>query len=368
MLNTQQKFGKFLILSTFTALTACNQTPTPSEQKTATASTASATASTGTGEKITAYTSTNVWGAILKTVGGEHLDVIIAVNDAKQDPHEYEATAQDKLNISKAKLVLVNGGGYDEWASSLANSVENKPVIINAVELSGLQSEKHDDHADHDHKHEHHHEHEHKHEHAHDHKHEHKHDHKHEHHGHHHHHGDFNEHVFFSLDTAKKVAEAVANQLSNADPANKDSYQQNAKNFVGEISQLQATVKTIGQGKNVSVFATEPVVEYLLDEMGVKNITPADYIKQSETDAGVSVKVLNDSKVLLQNKQANVLVVNAQTEDATSKQLVEIAKEAGIPTVFVNETLPDGVNNYTDFMKKTLDDFAKAVHSQDVAK
>lgn len=369
MLNAQKKFGSFLILTTFTALTACNQAPKPSEQKTENSATASAT-TTQTGEKITAYTSTNVWGSILKTVGGEHLDVIIAVNDASQDPHEYQATAQDKLNISQAKLVLVNGGGYDEWATSLANSVENKPIIINAVELSGFKAKKaehqHDDHA---HDHEHHHDH--KHEHGHKHEHDHHHDEKAHHHAHehkHHHHGDFNEHVFFSLDTAKKVAEAVANQLSVADPTNKDNYQQNAKDFVGQISQLQVAVKSIGQGQNVAVFATEPVVEYLLDEMGVKNVTPEDYIKQSETDAGVSIKVLNDSKVLLQNKQANLLIVNAQTEDATSKQLVEIAKQAGIPTISVYETFPDGVSNYVDFMKKTLDDFAKAVNTQTVAK
>lgn len=355
MLNKQKKFGNFLILGTFTAVTACSQAPTPNEAKTETASTTPSTTAQ-TAEKITAYTSTNVWGSILKTVGGEHLDVIVAVNDASQDPHEYQATAQDKLNVSKAKLVLVNGGGYDEWATSLANSVENKPVIINAVALSGLHDEKqehdHDEHAHDEHAHEE------------DHDDHHEHDEK----AHHHHHGDFNEHVFFSLDTAKKVAEAVANQLAIADPAHKDNYQQNAKDFVGQISQIQTIVKGIGQGQNIAVFATEPVVEYLLDDMGVKNITPEDYIKQSETDAGVSVKVLNDSKTLLQNKQASVLIVNAQTEDATSKQLVEIAKQAGIPTVFVNETLPDGVNNYVDFMKKTVDDFAKAVNAQTMAK
>lgn len=366
MLNKQTKFGKFLVLTTFTALTACNQAPTPSEQKSQNAST---TSTAQTGEKITAYTSTNVWGSILKSVGGEHLDVIIAVNDASQDPHEYEATAQDKLNISKAKLLLVNGGGYDDWAISLANSVENKPVVINAVELSGFQPEKQPDvktHQHHDDKHEHGHHHEHEHKHEHGHSHEHKEEKPHNHHahehGHHHHHGDFNEHVFFSLDTAKKVAEAVANQLAVADPNNKDNYQQNAKDFVGKISQLQATVKNMAQGQNIKVFATEPVVEYLLKDMGVNNITPDEYIKQSETDAGLSVKVLNDSKQLLQNKQADVLIVNAQTEDATSKQLVEIAKSAGIPTVFVNETLPNGVESYTDFMQKTIDDFVKAVN------
>ena len=339
--------GKFFGLATVglttLALTACNQSNQTAQAPNAEKSETASVATTNTGEKITAYTSTNVWGSIIQAVGGENVDVVIAVNDASQDPHDYQATAQDKLNISKAKLVLVNGGGYDDWATSLAKSVDNKPVIINAVDLSGLKPADEHEHED---------------------KHEHEHEHKKDHdHAHHHHHGDFNEHVFFSLDTAKKVAEAVANQLANSDPTHKATYEQNAKDFIGKINALQTTAKMVGNGKNINAFATEPVIGYLLDDMGIKNITPTAYIEQSETDAGVSVKVLNDTKTLLQNKQAQVLIVNAQTEDATSKQLVEIAKNTGVPTVSVYETFPTGVNNYIDFMTKTIDDFAKAVHN-----
>lgn len=355
------------LMAGVTALAGCqaknNEPNTPSS--------ASAPVSTGTaskvntdtaGDKMVIYTSTNVWGAIAKAVGGDNVEVVAAVNDPTQDPHDYQASANDKLAISKAKMVLVNGGGYDDWTTSLAESVANKPLIINAVTLSGLQPAKMAEHAHDEHEHS---EHEHEAE-AHDHDHKaeaHEHEAHDEHDHHHHHHGDFNEHVFFSLDTAKKVADAVANQLAVSDPNNKARYMQNATNFKQEIDTLKANAQAAGQGKQLTAFATEPVTGYLLAEMGIKDITPKGYVAQSETDAGVSVKVLNDSKTLLAGKKATIMIVNAQTEDATAKQLMAIATSAGVPTVAVNETLPTGVTTYQEFIKKTIDNIASAVQS-----
>lgn len=360
---------------TFTGCQKSQDTQASQASSTSTGVTSSATSAPSDGKKLTVYASTNVWGSIAKAVGGDKVDVIMAVNDPTQDPHDYQASANDKLNVSKASLVLVNGGGYDDWTTSLAQSVDNKPVIINAVNLSGLAPAEHQDHDNHEAHNEAMNEHGDEHgdekghdEHAHDAAHEHEqttaqeqehgHDAEHEH---HHHHGGFNEHVFFSLDTAKKVAQAVANELAQRDPANKATYAQNAQDFMQKIDGLKTKAQAVGQGKNLTAFATEPVTGYLLADMGIKDVTPAGFVEQSETDAGVSVKVLNDSKNLLNNKQASLLIVNAQTEDATSKQLVEIAKQAGVAVVPAYETFPQGVTSYTDFMANTIDSIAQAV-------
>lgn len=284
----------------------------------------------------------------LKRSGGDKVNVIVGVDDLSQDPHDYQATATDKLNITKSAVMLVNGGGYDDWGMSLAQSVSHKPVLINAVALSGL-SPNTDNAADepaseqHQHK-----------EAAHDDVSHHQAEHP------HHAHGDFNEHVFFSLDTAKKVAEAVNKQLAATSPANQAIYAKNTQQFIQQIDALKVKAKQIGQQKAITAFATEPVIGYLLADMGIKDVTPKAYVVQSETDAGVSVKVLNDSKSLLSNKQVGLLVVNAQTEDATSKQLITLAKASTVPVVAVYETFPDGVTSYTQFIEKTLDDFAAA--------
>lgn len=365
LLKTPTIAGVTLTMSLLGGLTGCQkQTDNQSTSKQSASNSSATTVSSNTvidSQLPTVYATTNVWGSVAKAVGGDKANVIVGVDDLSQDPHDYQATATDKLNITKSAVMLVNGGGYDDWGMSLAESVSHKPVVINAVALSGLSPNTDnaaDESAGEQHQHDTQHEiktadpqpsdHPHVPSEAHSEVHSHS-------------HGDFNEHVFFSLDTAKKVAEAVNKQLAATSPTNQAIYAKNTQQFIQQIDALKVKAKQIGQQKAITAFATEPVIAYLLADMGIKDVTPKAYVVQSETDAGVSVKVLNDSKSLLSNKQVGLLVVNAQTEDATSKQLITLAKASTVPVVAVYETLPDGVTSYTQFIEKTLDDFAAAM-------
>lgn len=365
LLKTPTIAGVTLTMSLLGGLTGCQkQTDNQSTSNQSASNSSATTVSSNTvidTQLPTVYATTNVWGSVAKAVGGDKVNVIVGVDDLSQDPHDYQATATDKLNITKSAVMLVNGGGYDDWGMSLAQSVSHKPVLINAVALSGL-SPNTDNAADESAGEQHQHDtqqeiktadpqpsdHPHVPSEAHSEVHSHS-------------HGDFNEHVFFSLDTAKKVAEAVNKQLAATSPANQAIYAKNTQHFIQQIDALKVKAQQIGQQKAITAFATEPVIGYLLADMGIKDVTPKAYVVQSETDAGVSVKVLNDSKSLLSNKQVGLLVVNAQTEDATSKQLITLAKASTVPVVAVYETLPDGVTSYTQFIEKTLDDFAAAM-------
>lgn len=365
LLKTPTIAGVTLTMSLLGGLTGCQkQTDTQSTSNQSPSNSSATTVSSNTvidSQLPTVYATTNVWGSVAKAVGGDKVNVIVGVDDLSQDPHDYQATATDKLNITKSAVMLVNGGGYDDWGMSLAQSVSHKPVLINAVALSGL-SPNTDNAADESAGEQHQHDtqqeiktadpqpsdHPHVPSEAHSEVHSHS-------------HGDFNEHVFFSLDTAKKVAEAVNKQLAATSPANQAIYAKNTQHFIQQIDALKVKAQQIGKQKAITAFATEPVIGYLLADMGIKDVTPKAYVVQSETDAGVSVKVLNDSKSLLSNKQVGLLVVNAQTEDATSKQLITLAKASTVPVVAVYETLPDGVTSYTQFIEKTLDDFAAAM-------
>lgn len=369
LLKTPTIAGVTLTMSLLGGLTGCQKqtdnqsTSNQSASKQSASNSSATTVSSNTvidTQLPTVYATTNVWGSVAKAVGGDKVNVIVGVDDLSQDPHDYQATATDKLNITKSAVMLVNGGGYDDWGMSLAQSVSHKPVVINAVALSGLSPNTDnaaDESASEQHQHDTQHEiktadpqpsdHPHVPSEAHSEVHSHS-------------HGDFNEHVFFSLDTAKKVAEAVNKQLAATSPANQAIYAKNTQQFIQQIDALKVKAQQIGQRKAITAFATEPVIGYLLADMGIKDVTPKAYAVQSETDAGVLVKVLNDSKSLLSNKQVGLLVVNAQTEDATSKQLITLAKASTVPVVAVYETLPDGVTSYTQFIEKTLDDFAAA--------
>ena len=84
-----------------------------------------------------------MYGDIVKAIGGDKVNVTAIITKTSQDPHSYEATAQDRLVISKAKLVVENGGGYDDFIHTMADD-NNIPhdSIVSAVEMSGLAPEE----------------------------------------------------------------------------------------------------------------------------------------------------------------------------------------------------------------------------------
>lgn len=294
-------------------------------------------------DKPVIVASTNVWGSVAQAVGGDQAEVKSVITKPTQDPHDYEATAQDKLAFSKASIAIVNGGGYDDWATTLAKSSDSKPTLIDAVTASGLKTTDdadHDEDTDHE-------------EHG---------DHDADHEGHHHHHGEFNEHVFYSIDTALKVSKVIETQLSKADPDHANDYEANADEFAGQLKDLDKKADSFTDShKDVHALATEPVAGYLLQDMGIEDSTPEEFVTQSETDAGPSTKTVADTKALLSGKKVQLLVVNGQTTDAITDQLRSTAKTAGIPEVGVTETLPEGVDTYADFIGSTIDKISTTV-------
>ncbi|NKE60436.1 metal ABC transporter substrate-binding protein [Lentzea sp. PSKA42] len=284
--------------------------------------------------KIQVVASTNVWGSVIKAVGGDAVDVKALLDDPSADPHSYESKPADAALVKDAKLVVFNGGGYDDFFAKLITSDTQKK--IEAFPL------REDDHAepsstaptspaptssaapDAD--------------------------------G--HEHGE-NEHVWYDLHTVRAVAEAAANELGAIAPDKKTTFESNTQKFTAALEDLGKKVDGIGKGKKVA--ATEPIAHYLLDETGAEDITPEAFSKAIEEEADVPAAALAEMNQLVEGKQINVLVNNTQTENQVTKGLVEKAKAANVPVVAVTETLPEGVTDYLDWMSKQVDALSQAL-------
>src|SRR5699024_4706703 len=68
---------------------------------------------------ISIVASTNVYGDIAEAIAGDAAEVTSIIDSSAQDPHSYEASAQDRLAVSKADIVIENGGGYDSFMDAL---------------------------------------------------------------------------------------------------------------------------------------------------------------------------------------------------------------------------------------------------------
>ncbi|WP_433267630.1 metal ABC transporter solute-binding protein, Zn/Mn family [Actinosynnema sp. CS-041913] len=293
---------------TAVALTACGGTP----------------ATTTANGKIKVVASTNVWGSVVKAVGGDEVEVTAIISDPSGDPHSYNSKPSDVAAVKDAKLVIFNGGGYDDFFATLLTAETEGAKKIETFPLSGKAS----DHAEpetgaepHDHA--------------------------------------VNEHVWYDLETVRKVADQAAADLSEIAPDKQDAFRANAADFGQKVDDLRKRIEGVGKGKKV--LETEAVAHYLLDAAGVENATPDTFSEAVEGETDIPAAALAEVTRLVEQKQVTAVVNNVQTENTAVKQVVEKAGQTGVPVVEVTETLPEGVTGYLDWMTKQVDALAGAL-------
>ncbi len=274
----------------------------------------SPSASTGT---IDVVASTNVWGDIAAKVGGDKVNVTSIIDDPDKDPHEYEASVQNQLALSKAKVVIENGGGYDDFVDTMLASAKNDSAkVLNAVTISGKKAAAGDE---------------------------------------------LNEHVWYDFPTVEKVIDQLQTTYAGIDPASADTFANNAKQLKGSIDALvkkEGDLKATYNGQPVSI--TEPVPLYMLEAIGLKNKTPDTFSEAIEEDSDVAPAVLQATLKLYSTHAVKLLAYNEQTTGAQTEAVLKAAKDNNIPVVGVTETLPSG-EDYVSWMTKNLDAIGAAL-------
>ncbi|MQC27040.1 MAG: zinc ABC transporter substrate-binding protein [Chloroflexi bacterium] len=76
--------------------------------------------------------STNILGDVVNEIGGDLIDLNILI-PAGTDPHSYEPNAQDIARVADADLIFVNGLGLEEF---LARIVQSAGLALNVVVAS----------------------------------------------------------------------------------------------------------------------------------------------------------------------------------------------------------------------------------------
>ncbi|MEU1914606.1 metal ABC transporter solute-binding protein, Zn/Mn family [Streptomyces massasporeus] len=267
--------------------------------------------------RVAVVASTNVYGDIARRIGGDRVDVTSVISDPDQDPHSYEADPQNQLALSKAKVVIENGGGYDDFVDHmLKGGHHDSAEVINAVAVSGRTAPKG---------------------------------------------GELNEHVWYDFPSVAKVADRISAALAEADPGDAAAFEKNTAAFKAKLKPLEAREAQIRKahgGDGVAI--TEPVPLYMLEACGLVNRTPAEFSEAIEEGDDVSPRVLQESLALFSGKKVKALVYNEQTSGPQTEKAEAAAKAAGIPVVPVTETLPKG-EDYLGWMTANLDALASAL-------
>ncbi len=281
-------------------------------------STGSQSAAGGTDARtINVVASTDVWGSIAKSVGGDRVAVTSIIDDPDKDPHQYEANAQNQLILSKADVIVENGGGYDDFVNTMITSAKNESAIrLNAVDISGKQAP-----AD----------------------------------------GALNEHVWYDFPTVQKVIDQIESTYSQVDTKDAALFAGNADALKGKIAAMErqeADLKTKYTGVGASI--TEPVPLYMLESIGLVNKTPAGFSKAVEEGTDVAPSVLQETLALYSDHAVKLLAYNEQATGPQTKAALTAAKNNGIAVVPLSETLPNG-KDYVGWMSDNLNAISAAL-------
>ena len=309
-----------LPVSAALALAGCSS-PTPTES-----TPTSTESSSGTGV-IKVVATTSVWASIVEFVGGDAVEVTAIISDPSQDPHSYEASARDQLAVSDAELVVINGGGYDDFMLQLVQAAPDTKLVLEAVEGGESHSEG-DDHAEEDHSHE------------------------------------ENEHVWYDFDVVSDFAVRLADVLTELRPEALDAVSGHFAEFEAELEVLSLRRDALrDRALGLGVMQTAPLASLLLEDAGFVDLTPVDLLSAVEEEREVPPLVMSEAEQLLGSGDIALLAVNEQLIDPQSEQLVAWAQASGVAVVYFSELIPDPANqDYLDWMHAIMDELQEKIY------
>ena len=252
----------------------------------------------------------NVWGDIARQVGGSHVAVTSIVSDPNADPHGYETDAKDAAAISSARLVVLNGLGYDDFASKLLSaSPSSTRTVLTLSEVNGVTA------------------------------------------------SDANPHLWYDPTYVKASAAAITKALTAIDGADAAEFAANEKTFltayqpyVDELARIRSTYA------GTKVAYTERVAGYLVTAAGLVLGTPASFSQALEDGNDPSPADTLAFDDAINERQVKVLLYNGQVTDQQTDDIKAAATAAGVPVVGVAETIPTA---FPDFQTWQLDQATK---------
>lgn len=203
--------------------------------------------------KIDVVASFSILGDFVRNVGGERIAVTTLVGP-NGDAHVYTPSPTDAKKIVDAKLVVVNGLGFEGWLPRLVKSSGGKATVVTASR--GIAPRKLDSHED--------------------------------------------PHAWQSVDNARIYVANIRDALAKADPAGTDTYKANAEAYLAKLAVLdydvKAAVATIPEAHR-KVISTHDAFGYFAAAYGIEFIAPQGVSTDSEPSAKDIAVIITQLKI-----------------------------------------------------------------------
>lgn len=196
-------------------------------------------------ERVKVVASFTILADFVRNVGGDRVDVAALVGP-NADAHVYTPSPADAKTIAAAKLVVVNGLGFEGWLPRLIKSSGSKaPVIVATDGIVPLKEAPGGHHS-------------------------------------------VDPHAWQSVPNAKVYVENIRRALAEVDPASAESYRANAARYIAQLDALDRDVRTmvaqIPEARR-KVISTHGAFGYFAAAYGMAFVAPQGVSTDSEPSA-----------------------------------------------------------------------------------
>ena len=192
-------------------------------------------------ERLKVVASFSILGDFVRNVGGTSVSVTTLVGP-DSDAHVYSPTPSDAKKLADAKLIFINGLGFEGWLPRLVKSAASKAAVVTAT--SGIAPLKLGSDAD--------------------------------------------PHAWQSVANAKIYVGNIRDALAAADPASAPAFRANAEAYLARLDALDGEVREavarIPEGHR-KVISTHGAFGYFAAAYGVEFIAPVGVSTESESSA-----------------------------------------------------------------------------------
>jgi len=243
--------------------------------------------------KLQVAAAENFWGSIAAQLGGEKVAVTSVIVNPNTDPHSYEPTAADGVTFASSRMAIVNGIGYDGWASKLlAANPSSGRVALDVGDLLGL--------------------------------------------------GDgANAHQWYSPASVQRVIDQIVADYKRLDPKDSVYFDRQRTTFVtnalARYDRLRKEIRTRYAG--VPVGYSESIFQPLGEDLGLRLVTPYSFAKAIAEGSDVSAADKQTVDRQAEDGAIKVWVYNSQNATPDVQRVNQLARAAHIPIATITETL-----------------------------
>ena len=260
------------------------------------------------GRRLSVVAAENFWGSIASQIAGSRAAVTSIIVNPNTDPHSYDATPDDARAFATAKLAIVNGIGYDGWASKLvAASPLAGRVTLDVGNLLGL-------------------------------------------------HNGENPHQWYSPNSVARVVAAIAADLARLDPRDGAYFAQREHSFDARaLARYHALIAQIrSRYHGVAVGYSESIFQPLGEALGLRLLTPYSFAKAIAEGTDVSAADTQTVERQAQRHLVRVWIFNSQNVTPEVQRVNGLARAAGIPVATVTETLSPASDSFEQWQVAEL--------------